>query len=260
MQVQRERCCVMVKLSRRELERYDRQLRIGNFGVKAQRKLKKARVVVAGVGGLGCSAALYLVAAGVGKLTLIDREKVELSNLNRQILHWTKDVGRYKVDSALEKLSQLNPDIEVEGLKTEINGRNVFSLIENADVVVDGMDSFKARLLLNRACIRLGKPFVHAAVYGLMGELMTVLPSKGPCYQCYVTPKPREVKTPPVLGATPGVMGCLEAVEALKLITGVGSPLVGELLIFDGLQMSFRTVKIVRLKGCPACGKPAEGK
>jgi len=244
---------IMIKLSRRELERYDRQIRIEGFGVEGQQRLKKSKVIIAGMGGLGCPAAIYLVAAGVGKLIIIDKEKVELSNLNRQILHWDHDIGKYKVDSAIEKLSQLNPDIQIEGLKTEITEQNVHSLIKEADVVVDGMDNFKTRFLLNEACIRLGKPFVHAAVYGLTGELMTIIPGKGPCYQCYLSTEPPEIKPFPVLGATPGVLACLEAMEVIKLITGLGKPLVGKLLLFDGYKMSFQVLKIKKSEKCPVC-------
>jgi adenylyltransferase/sulfurtransferase len=244
----------MVRITRKELERYDRQIRIENFGMEGQRKLKKTKVIVAGAGGLGCPAATYLAAAGVGKIIIIDKERVELSNLNRQILHWSNDIHKYKVNSVVEKLSQLNPDIKIEGLKTEITEENVYSIIKNVDIVVDGMDNFKTRFLLNKACVRLRKPFVHAAIYGLTGVLMTVLPGKGPCYQCYITTEPPEVKPFPVLGATPGVMACLEAIETIKLITGIGKPLVGNLLLFDGLQMTFKKVKIKRLKNCPACG------
>jgi adenylyltransferase/sulfurtransferase len=243
----------MVELSSKELERYDRQIRIEGFDVEGQKKLKKAKVVVAGAGGLGCPTAIYLAAAGVGKITIIDKEKVELSNLNRQILHWDKDIGKYKIDSAVEKLSQLNPDIEVEGLKIEITEQNVRSLIEDADVIVDGMDNFKTRFLLNEACVKLNKPFVHAAVYGLTGELMTIIPGKGPCYRCYLPVEPPEIKPFPILGATPGVLACLEAMETIKLITGIGEPLTGKLLLFDGFKMTFQILNVKKLENCPVC-------
>jgi adenylyltransferase/sulfurtransferase len=226
---------------------------IEGVGEEGQRKLKQAKVIVAGVGGLGCPAAIYLAVAGIGRLILIDKEKVELSNLNRQVLHGEKDIGRYKVDSAVEKLRQLNPDIVIEGLKVNITRQNVSSLIKDADLVVDGMDNFRTRFLLNEACVRYGKPFIHAAVYGLTGELMTIIPGEGPCYQCYITTEPPEVKPFPVLGATPGVLACLEAMEAIKLITGIGEPLVGKLLLFDGLKMTFQTLNINRLSSCPVC-------
>ncbi|MGP3667328.1 MAG: HesA/MoeB/ThiF family protein [Candidatus Bathyarchaeota archaeon] len=245
----------MVTLTQEELKRYDRQIRIENFGVKAQEKLKKARVVVAGVGGLGCTASTYLVAAGIGEIVLVDGEKVEFSNLNRQILHWEKDVGKFKVYSAAKKLRKINQTVKIRGFVGEINDKNVYKLIKNADVVIDGLDNFKTRFLLNKACIELDIPFVHAAIHGLIGELMTIIPGKGPCYQCYVVKELEEVKPTPALGATVGVVGCLEAVEAIKLMTGVGEPLAGRLLLFNGGAMDFTTLEIKRLKNCPACGK-----
>lgn len=243
----------MVKLTLNEIKRYDRQIRLHGFGIKAQEKLKDAKVVVAGVGGLGCIASTYLVAAGIGRVILVDMGEVELNNLNRQILYWEKDIGRPKIDSALEKLRKLNPEVRIEGLKIKIEEDNVYSIVKKADVVIDGMDNFKARFLLNRVCVNLSIPFVHAAVYGLNGELMTVVPKKGPCYQCYVTKEAPEVKPIPVLGATPGVMACLEVIEAVKLLTGIGKPLVGKLLLFDGLNMEFRAIDVKRVDDCSAC-------
>lgn len=243
----------LVKLTEEELKRYDRQIRIENFCIKAQEKLREARVVVAGVGGLGCVASTYLTAAGVGEIVLIDREKVEFSNLNRQVLHWEKDIGKFKVYSAAEKLRKINPNVKVKEVATEINDKNVYKLIKNADVVVDGLDNFKTRFLLNKACVELKIPFIHAAIHGLIGELMTIIPGKGPCYQCYIVEELEEVKPIPVLGATSGVVGCLEAIEAIKLIAEAGKPLIGKLLLFNGGTMEFTTLKIRRLKNCPVC-------
>lgn len=241
-------------LTPEEVERYDRQLRIPNFCLEGQKKLKNAKVVVAGVGGLGCPVSIYLTAAGIGKIKIIDKEKVELSNLNRQILHWDKDIGKYKVDSALEKLRQLNPNVEIEGEIVEINEKNVFELIKDADVVVDGMDNFKTRFLLNKACLKLEKPFIHAAVYGFEGELMTILPGKGPCLQCLIPEEPPEIKPFPVFGATPAVMACLQAMETIKLVINLGELVVGRLLIFDGLNMQFKNVEVKKRLECPVCG------
>lgn len=245
----------MVELTERELTRYDRQMRIQNFGKEGQKKLKVAKVVIAGLGGLGSPASIYLAVAGVGNLLLIDKEKAELSNLNRQILHWDKDVDRYKVDSAIEKLKQMNPDINVEGKITEINEDNVYSLIKGANVVVDCMDNFRTRFILNKACVKLRIPFVHAAVYGLEGRQMTIIPYKGPCLQCLIPEEPPEIKPFPVLGATPAVMACLQAIETIKLITGIGKPNIGRLLVFDGLEMSFESYEISRDPNCSICGK-----
>ncbi|MCX8175895.1 MAG: HesA/MoeB/ThiF family protein [Candidatus Bathyarchaeota archaeon] len=242
-------------LTQKEFKRYDRQIRIENFGVKAQEKLKEAKVVIAGVGGLGCTASTYLAVAGVGEIVLVDREKVEFSNLNRQVLHWEKDVGKFKVYSAAKKLRKLNSNVKVRELVGEINNKNVYRFIKNADVVVDGLDNFKTRFLLNKACMELGIPFVHAAIHGLIGELMTIIPGKGPCYQCYIVKELKEIKPTPALGATAGVIGCLEAIEVIKLMAEVGEPLVGKLLLFNGGTMEFTTLEIKRLKNCPACGK-----
>jgi len=243
-----------MELNEKELLRYDRQIRISGFGVEGQIKLKKSSVLVAGLGGLGSPAALYLAAAGVGKLVLVDREKVELSNLNRQILYWTADVGKTKVESALEKLKRLNPEVEIVGLVDEIGEGNVYNLVKEVDVVVDGMDNFKTRFLLNEACVRLRKTFVHAAVYGLEGRLTTIIPGRGPCLKCFLPMEPNETKTFPVLGPTPAVMASLQAIEVVKVIVGIGEPLVGKLLVFDGERMEFMQVSVNRLKNCPVCG------
>jgi molybdopterin/thiamine biosynthesis adenylyltransferase len=244
-----------MELSEKELLRYDRQIRISGFGVEGQIKLKKSSVLVAGLGGLGSPAALYLAAAGVGKLVLVDREKVELSNLNRQILHWTDDVGKTKVESALEKLKRLNPEVEIVGLVDEVGEGNVYNLVKEVDVVVDGMDNFKTRFLLNEACVRLRKPFVHAAVYGLEGRLTTIIPGRGPCLKCLLPMEPNETNTFPVLGSTPAVMASMQAMEVVKVIVGIGEPLVGKLLVFDGEKMEFMQISVNRLENCPICGR-----
>src|SRR3972149_3452329 len=246
----------MVQLTPEELQRYDRQMRIPGWGEEGQKKVKSATVVVAGVGGLGCPLSIYLSAAGVGRLILIDKDKVELSNLNRQVLHWDKDIGRYKVDSAVEKLRQLNPAIQIKGLVVEITESNVKELISGSDVVIDGMDNFKTRFALNRACFELNIPFVHAAIYGLEARLMTVKPGKTACLQCLLPSLPPEVKPFPVLGATPASVACLQTMEALKLITGMGEPTNGNLVLIDGQFMRFRRLKVRRNPDCPVCGNP----
>lgn len=242
-------------LNEMELLRYDRQIRISGFGVEGQAKLKKSRVLVAGLGGLGAPAAIYLAAAGVGKLIVVDRKRVEVSNLNRQILHWTEDLGKTKVESALEKLHKINPEIMVEGIVNEINEENVDKLVGGVDVVVDGMDNFKTRFLLNEACVRLGKPFIHAAVYGLEGRLMTIFPRKGPCLRCLIPVEPEEVKPFPVLGPTPAIMASMQVMEVIKVIVGLGEPLIGRLLVFDGSSMEFMKIVIQKSPNCPICSK-----
>ena len=236
-----------------EFERYSRQMIIEGFGIEGQSRLRRARVLVAGVGGLGCPAALYLAAAGVGKLLLVDRDNVEKTNLNRQILYWEEDLGRSKVEAAGEKIRQFNSQVEVETLKMELTFENVYPLVEEVDLVVDGLDNFEARFAVNRACVEAGKPFIHAAVHGLQGELLTVIPGKTPCYQCYVAIAPPERRPLPVLGATSGMLACLEVMEAVKILTGVGEPLLGKLLIFDGYQMEFRLVELKKLETCEVC-------
>ena len=242
-----------MSLTPSELERYDRQIRV--FGREGQARLKRGRIVVVGLGGLGCAAVTYLVAAGVGRIVLVDDEKVELSNLNRQVLHWSKDVGRPKASSAAEKLGELNPEVSVEALREEVTERNVEDIVREGDVIVDGTDNWKTRFLLNDSCVEIGKPFVHASVHGLYGQALTVVPGQGPCLRCAVPRPPRERGPFPILGTTAGILGLIQATEAVKLLTGYGKPAVGRLLIYDGYSMEFREVKVRRQEGCPACGR-----
>ena len=228
---------------------------ISGFGETGQRKLNVAHVVVAGIGGLGSPASSYLAVAGVGHLTIIDSQRVELSNLNRQVLHWEPDVGRPKVKSATEKLTAMNSNIKVDTIFEQITSENVDRLTKGVDVVVDGMDSYTTRYLLNEACVRNRAPFIHGAVEGLVGQLMTILPGGGPCLKCAIPKEPPEKPFFPVLGATPGVIGCLQAMEAIKLITGVGKPLVGRMLIFNGMDMTFDEIKVNRDPSCQVCGR-----
>ncbi|MEM3011973.1 MAG: HesA/MoeB/ThiF family protein [Candidatus Hadarchaeales archaeon] len=234
-------------------ERYSRQVLIPGFGEKAQRRLRRAHAVVVGLGGLGCPSSLYLVAAGVGRITLVDSERVEESNLNRQVLHWTRDVGRPKAESAAEKLGELNPEVRVEVVGERLTEENAGRVLRG-DVVVDGLDNYETRYLVNSHCVRKGVPFVHAAVEGLTGQLLTVLPGEGPCLRCLIPEPPPPKPVFPVLGATAGVMGCLQAMEVIKLLTGVGKPLVGRLLLFEGKGMTFEEVEVRRNPGCPVCG------
>ncbi len=228
---------------------------INGFGETGQRKLKAAHVVVAGIGGLGSPASSYLAAAGVGHLTIIDSQRAELSNLNRQMLHWGPDVGRLKVESATEKLTTMNSNIKVDAIFEQITSENVDRITKGVDVVVDGMDNYHTRYLLNEACVRNRVPFIHGAVEGLVGQLMTILPGGGPCLKCAIPKEPPNKPLFPVLGATPGVIGCLQAMEAIKLITGVGEPLVGRMLIFNGMDMTFDEIKVNRDPSCQVCGR-----
>lgn len=243
------------KLIPKELKRYSRQIIIPGFGKRGQLKLKRSHVFVAGLGGLGSPSSIYLVAAGVGHLTIIDEQRVDITNLNRQVLHWELDVGRSKAGSAVEKLFAMNTNVKVDSKLKRITPKNVDKLIKGADVVVDGMDNYPIRYLLNEACVRNRIPFVHGAVEGLIGQLMTILPKKGPCLKCVVPQEPPKKPLFSVLGATPGVIGCLQAMETIKLITGVGQPLVGRMLIFNGMDMTFNEINVKRDPRCPVCGK-----
>ena len=243
-----------MNLSSTELERYDRQIRIKGLGKSGQLKLKKARVMVAGAGGLGCPAVLYLVAAGIGYVAVVDSENVELSNLNRQVLHWSDDIGRSKGVSLIEKLRQLNPEVTVKPFQKVITADNARRLVNGFAVVVDGLDNWRTRFLLNKACVKEKIPFVHAGVYSLYGQITTILPGKGPCLQCILPKIPPEEEKFPVLGATAGTLGLLEALETIKIITGLGEPLVGRMLHFDGETMSFQEIKVERRRDCPVCG------
>jgi len=244
-------------LSALELERYDRQLRI--FGVEGQGKLKRSTVLVVGLCGLGSAASLYLTAAGVGRLVLVDPDSIELSNLNRQILSWPEDVGKLKILSVKEKLLRFNEHVEIEAHAVRLDESNAHEFIRKADVVLDGLDDIKTRLLVNRVCVELGKPFVHASVEGFYGELMVIVPGRGPCLSCLVREE-FPVRPPPILGATPGVLALLQVAEAIKLLTGYGEPAIGRLILYDGARMSFAEIGIVRDKFCPVCSEvPSRG-
>jgi len=240
------------ELSLEEVERYDRQIRL--IGLEGQAKLKRTTVLVVGVGGLGSPASIYLAAMGVGKLVIVDHEVVELSNLNRQILHWSTDLGRPKVISAEEKLKRLNPHVEVEVHQSKLDEDLARDLVGRADVVVDALDNWETRYLLNRVCVKLKKPLIHAGVRGMYGQLLLVLPGKGPCLEC-VFPRPRkEEGVFPVVGPIPGILAMLQTIEVFKLVTGYGEPSVGKLLIFDGYTTSLHEVRVRRRLECPVCG------
>lgn len=241
-------------LTPEELERYDRQIRIHGFGEAGQRKLKRAHVIVAGLGGLGCPAAAYLVAAGIGHLTILDEQRVELSNLNRQVLHWHMDVGHSKAGSAIEKLYAINPNVKINSLLKKITSKNIRGLLKGANVVIDGMDNYPTRYLLNEACVKNRTPFIHGAVEGFVGQLATIVPGKGPCLRCIIPKEPPRKPVFPVLGATPGVIGCLQAMEAIKLVTGIGKPLIGKMLFLNGEDMTFDIIEAKRDRKCPVCG------
>ena len=244
-----------MSLSPSELERYNRQMLISGLGLEGQRKLRASKVVVAGIGGLGCLSSLYLAAAGFGEIILVDKGKFKLSDLNRQILCWQRDIGRFKADVAKEKLVALNPEIQVEALVAEITKDGVHDVIGDADVVVDGLDNWRTRFVINECCVMQGIPFVHAGVSALHGQMITIVPGKGPCLRCIFPKDPREVESVPVLGATPALLAALQVMETVKLVTGIGEPLVGRMLFLNGKEMEFETVEMKRSVKCPVCNR-----
>ncbi len=238
-----------------DLIRYDRQMMLKDFGPAGQEKLKKSRVLIAGAGGLGSAAGFYLAAAGVGALRLVDRDKVELSNLNRQILHWNADLGRPKVESAREKLLHFNPGTAVEIYQEEINEKTFPDLIAGCDLIIDGLDNFPTRYLINEKIQERGVPFVYGGILGFMGMATFIQPGQTPCLQCLFPQAPPPQKFP-VLGTTPGIIGLIEANEAIKYLLGLGRLLSGRLLIYNGLEMHFSEVVIERNRDCLTCGRP----
>jgi molybdopterin-synthase adenylyltransferase len=242
-----------VELSPEELERYQRQLIIPGFGEEGQKKLKRARVLLVGAGGLGSPAAIYLSAAGIGTLRIVDSDEVSLGNLNRQILHWTRDIGRNKVDSALEKLEEINPEVRVETVKTRLTEDNSRELASGYDLIVDAVDNVSTRFILNKTALERNIPLFHGAIYGFQGQAMTILPGQTPCLMClYRGASPKG--TVPVVGVTPAIIACIQATEVIKYITGLGQLLTDRLLIYDGLSMKFQELKISRDPECSHCG------
>jgi adenylyltransferase/sulfurtransferase len=246
-------------LTPEEKQRYDRQIMIPGIGEAGQEKLKKARVVIAGTGGLGSPISIYLAAAGVGTLRIIDNDRVELSNLNRQILHWDKDIGKEKTKSAHDKLTKLNKNVAVETINTTIDEVNVSKLTAGFDVIVDAMDNLPTRYLLNKAAIEHRIPFVHGAVSGFEGRAMTVIPGKSACVRCLYHSLPPQTKFP-VLGTTPAIIGSIQATEVVKYLTGIGTLLTDRLLIYDGLNMKFTGLSVIRNTNCEHCGDAVIGK
>jgi sulfur-carrier protein adenylyltransferase/sulfurtransferase len=250
-------------LTKEQRDRYSRHLLLPEVGVEGQQKLLDAKVLLLGAGGLGSPAALYLAAAGVGTLGIVDDDTVDLSNLQRQVIHTTDRVGEPKVDSAAETIAQINPDVEVVKHQVRLDSSNVIELIEPYDIVVDGLDNFPTRYLLNDASVRLRKPVVSASILGFDGQLSVFKPYEGPCYRClYPVPPPAELAPScganGVLGVLPGTMGLLQATEVIKLVVGVGEPLIGRLLLYEALGATFTELKVRRDPECPVCSRPPE--
>lgn len=240
-------------LAKKDLVRYKRQIVYPDLGEKGQEKLKRSHVVVAGLGGLGCTASLYLTCAGVGNVTLIDCDRVELSNLNRQVLHYEEDIGEKKPLSAARKLLKLNPSIEVTPVFRKITAQNARKIIKGANLVIDGMDNFKTRFIVNKACVAEGIPFIHGGVHGLFGEVTTILPGRTPCLACIFPEVPNRELELPVFGVTPALIAILQVTEAIKLLAGFGSLLTGKMLYFDGDRMDFTFRNLVKNQNCRVC-------
>lgn len=247
------------RLTDEEIKRYARHILLPDVGGRGQVRLKESSVLVVGAGGLGSPVALYLAAAGVGRLGIIDSDVVDASNLQRQVLHNTANLGEPKVESAYKRLTAINPHITVEPHYTRLSAENAADLVSRYDVMVGGVDNFPARYLLNDACVMAKKPLVEAGILRYDGMLMTIKPGEGPCYRC-LFPEPPPPGTVPtcseagVLGALAGVIGSLQAFEVLKLILGIGEPLVGRMLMYEGLRAQFRDVEFYRNPKCPVCG------
>lgn len=246
-------------LTRAELHRYARHLALPKMGLEGQRRLREARVLCVGAGGLGSPVALYLAAAGVGTLGLVDDDVVDLTNLQRQILHGTRDVGRSKLDSAQDRLRDVNPHVEVVGHPVRLSSANALEIFADYDVVVDGTDNFPTRYLVNDACVLSGKPNVYGSVFRWEGQVSVFAAPGGPCYRCLFREPPPPGLVPNcaeggVLGVLPGIIGSLQAMETLKLLLGAGETLVGRLVIFDALEMAWREVALSRNPDCPVCG------
>ncbi|MCD7922294.1 MAG: HesA/MoeB/ThiF family protein [Clostridiales bacterium] len=243
-----------------QMERYSRHFVLDEIGFQGQRKLLNAKVLVIGAGGLGSPAAMYLAAAGVGMIGIADADEVDLSNLQRQILHGTQDAGRAKVLSAKETMNRMNPDVTVHAYRMLVNADHIMDLIRDYDFIIDATDNIPSKFLINDACVMAEKPFSHAGVIRFQGQLMTYVPGEGPCYRCVFRDPPPKNAVPTckqvgVVGAMCGVIGSLQAMEAIKYITGAGHLLTGTLLTCDALDMRFRRVPLPEdTSDCPVCG------
>ncbi len=250
------------KLTQEQKERYSRHILVPEIGLEGQLKLLDAKVLLLGAGGLGSPTALYLAAAGVGTIGLVDDDEVDASNLQRQVIHSTETIGIPKTESARRQIEALNPDVTVNEHRTRLDSSNVIELLSSYDIIVDGADNFPTRYLLNDASVRLNKPVVSASILAFDGQISTFVPHDGPCYRClYPTPPPPELApscgAAGVLGMLPGVMGLMQSLEVFKLITGAGEPLVGRLLLFEALSTTFTELKVRKDPSCPICGPDA---
>ncbi|MBI5789392.1 MAG: molybdopterin-synthase adenylyltransferase MoeB [Candidatus Schekmanbacteria bacterium] len=249
----------MLNFTNDQIKRYSRHIILKEVGGKGQEKLNKAKVFMVGAGGLGSPVGLYLAAAGIGQIGIADDDKVDLSNLQRQVLHNTSTVGKYKAESAKATMEAINPDTKVVTYNHRLNVHNIMEIFSQYDVVLDGCDNFATRYLVNDACVLLKKPLISGAIFRFDGQLTVIAPGQGPCYRCLFETAPPAGLVPScqeagVIGVLPGVVGTLQATEAIKYILGIGQPLIGQLLIYDALSVSFTKVRIPRNPECPACG------
>jgi molybdopterin/thiamine biosynthesis adenylyltransferase/rhodanese-related sulfurtransferase len=249
-----------VELSNEEIARYSRHLIMPEVALDGQKKLKQARVLTIGAGGLGAPLAMYLAAAGVGTLGVVDFDVVDESNLQRQIIHGTSDVGRPKMESARDRIKDINPNVNVEGFEEPLSSENALDIFKDFDVIVDGTDNFPTRYLVNDACVLSGKPNVYGSIFRFEGQASVFYAEEGPCYRCLYPEPPPPGLVPScaeggVLGILPGAIGTIQATETVKLILGIGEPLIGRLLLYDALGMTFREMKLRKDPNCPICGE-----
>jgi molybdopterin/thiamine biosynthesis adenylyltransferase len=250
-----------MELTHEELLRYNRQIIISDIGEEGQQKLKQAKVFVAGIGGLGSISSYYLAAAGIGLLRIIDKDKVDYSNLNRQIIHWTSDINEWKAVSGSRKLRNLNPHCTIEAVQAEITAQNCAELVGDCSIIVDALDNMKTRRFLNALSVAKKIPYVYGGVHQLDGLATTFIPEVTPCLECVFPDDSAELGSSPpgILGPVPGVIACIQSIEATKLILGRGEPLKGRLLYFCGDDMTFREFKILKNPECPICGRENRG-
>ena len=251
------------QLSNDEIRRYGRHLIMPEFGMEGQKRLKASSILLIGTGGLGSPLALYLAAAGVGRLGLVDYDVVDESNLQRQIIHGYSTLGVSKIESAARRIRDINPDVQIDKYEVPLTSENALEILEPYDVIIDGTDNFPTRYLVNDACVKLGKPNVYGSILRFEGQLSVFYAKEGPCYRCMFPEPPPPGLVPNcaeagVLGVLPGTIGTMQATEAIKLIAGIGDPMVGRMMLYDALEMSFTTIRVRKNPNCPVCGIPAD--
>ncbi len=243
-----------IQLTHEELKRYSRQIIIPSIDKIGQEKLKSARVFMAGIGGLGSVSAMYLAAAGIGHIKIIDKDRVDISNLNRQIIHWTDDIGKEKTKSGIEKLRRLNPNCNIEAINVELNDTNASEIIDGSSLIIDATDNLETRRILNRVSLDKSIPYIYGGVDGFNGMVTTFIPYETPCFDCIFHKDLKKVGTVGVIGPTPGIVASIQVMEAIKIVVGIKGILKGRLLYFSGIDMQFRELIIEKNPQCPTCG------